>query len=688
MTLKNALLFIPFLVFLGLLQSYLWVPTYEDQTTAGEGRLEKFISAISGDARLLNPIVAADSASGFVVSHVFDSLLEIDENLRLKPHLAKEYKVSCLATIVVGEGFSPESLLQKISPHLTSEASEIRVLEPSTLIRLIDPDGPGPLKEQEVKVTRPNRIEFFLDDVDPAFFEKSLKILGTEYGQEVTGISAVSVSGEISEGLISIATALAPITEIRPVIDFDLRKDVTFHDGEAFDASDVKFTYEAIMDVRNLSPRRSDFEPIESIHIRDSHSVRVIYKRPFAPAIFVWSYMGILPEHLLNSVALNKEMDARGISGTARDGFGVRASKFNRSPIGTGAFKFTDWKTDESISLARNQDYFDGPPEYKELHVRIIPDSVAREVEFKAGAVDTYLADPHQVARYLQDPAYQPFTSLGLGYTYIGYNLRREPFQDVRVRRALGMAINIDEIIDYVLYGEGQRITGPYPIQTDWYNHDVQPEAYDPGKALDLLKEAGFHKNSEGFLEKNGQELRFNLISNNGNPQRKAILTIAQNSWRKLGIRCDTRLLEWAVFLKDYVNTGDFDAVVLGWGLSELDPDLYQIWHSSQTGPQQLNFVGYKNNEVDDLIENLREEYSRTQQVEMARNLHSLIARDQPYTFLYVGRRTQVVDRKIVMVKRSVSGAVVDYEKLRPTPTGNLNYFFNRWRKLEAIPDL
>tara|TARA_B100001123_G_C14988917_1_gene898771 strand:+ start:79 stop:831 length:753 start_codon:yes stop_codon:yes gene_type:complete len=250
------------------------------------------------------------------------------------------------------------------------------------------------------------------------------------------------------------------------------------------------------------------------------------------------------------------------------------------------------------------------------------------------------------------------------------------------------MAINIDEIIDYVLYGEGQRITGPYPIQTDWYNHDVQPEAYDPEKALDLLKEAGFHKNSEGFLEKNGQELRFNLISNNGNPQRKAILTIAQNSWRKLGIRCDTRLLEWAVFLKDYVNTGDFDAVVLGWGLSELDPDLYQIWHSSQTGPQQLNFVGYKNNEVDNLIENLREEYSRTRQVKMARNLHSLIAKDQPYTFLYVGRRTQVVDRKIVMVKRNESGSVVDYEKLRPTPTGNLNYFFNRWRKLEAIPDL
>ena len=139
--------------------------------------------------------------------------------------------------------------------------------------------------------------------------------------------------------------------------------------------------------------------------------------------------------------------------------------------------------------------------------------------------------------------------------------------------------------------------------------------------------------------------------------------------------------------MKDYVNTSDFDAVVLGWGLSELDPDLYQIWHSSQTGPQQLNFVGYKNSEVDRLIENLREEYSRSTQIEMARKLHNLIAQDQPYTFLYVGKRTQVVDRKIVMIKRNESGSVIGHEPLRPTPTGNLSYFFNRWRKLEMIPE-
>lgn len=687
MILKKSLLFIPLLIFVGLAQSYFWVPTYDSQTVGGKGRLEKFISAISGDARLLNPIVAADSASGFVVSHVFDSLLEIDENLRLKPHLAKKYKVSCLATIVVGGGYSPHSLLREISPYLPTGSYEHRFLAPSTSVRRIDFDGPGPLEEQKVEIKRPARIEFTLERVDPAFFRKSLNFLGSDYGERITGVSAVSTAETVPEVHLVKAKRLAPVTRIRPVIDFELRRDVKFHDGENFDASDVKFTYEAIMDVRNLSPRRSDFEPIESIKITDSHSVRIVYKRPFSPAIFVWSYMGILPEHLLNDAALSREMALRDISGNARVSFGVRASNFNRAPVGTGAFKFGDWKTDESISLFRNRDYFDGPPEYKELHVRIIPDSVAREVEFKAGAVDTYVADPHQAARYLKDPAYQPFTSLGLGYTYIGYNLRREPFKDVRVRRALGMSINIDEIIDYVLYGEGQRITGPYPIQTDWYNHGVPPEAYNPEKALALLNAAGFRKNSEGFLEKDGRELRFNLISNNGNPQRKAILTIAQNSWRKLGIRCETRLLEWAVFLKDYVNTSDFDAVVLGWGLSELDPDLYQIWHSSQTGPQQLNFVGYKNSEVDRLIENLREEYSRSTQIEMARKLHNLIAQDQPYTFLYVGKRTQVVDRKIVMIKRNESGSVIGHEPLRPTPTGNLSYFFNRWRKLEMIPE-
>ena len=118
----------------------------------------------------------------------------------------------------------------------------------------------------------------------------------------------------------------------------------------------------------------------------------------------------------------------------------------------------------------------------------------------------TYGVQPHQVERLEHDPRYQSFSGLSFGYTYIGYNLRRAPFDDRRVRTALGMAIDVDKIIQYVLYGQGEQITGPFVKQTDYYNQNLKPLPYDPEGALRLLEEAGWKKNSDGWLEKRREE--------------------------------------------------------------------------------------------------------------------------------------------------------------------------------------
>jgi ABC-type transport system substrate-binding protein len=373
-------------------------------------------------------------------------------------------------------------------------------------------------------------------------------------------------------------------------------------------------------------------------------------------------------------------MDRRGFSETARAQFGMRDSEFNRHPIGVGPFKFVEWQSDEMIHLTRNDKYWEGPPQYQEYYYRIIPDLLTQEVEFRTGAIDTYGPLPHQAARYKKDDRYQSFTSLGFGYTYIGYNHRKELFADKRVRRALGMAINVDEIIKYVLYGEAEQTTGPYPKNTDWYDHSVEPLPYDPEGALRILEELGWRKNAQGWLEKDGKIFEFNLITNHGNPIRKAIMTIVQNNWRKIGIKCNTQLFEWAVFLQDFVNPGQFDALILGWSMG-VDPDLYQIWHSSESGPNKLNFVGYKNPVADDLILRIRQEYDPAAQRELAHKLHRIIAEDQPYTFLFAGLGTQVLDKKIVVMNDDSS-----YSKITPTKSGNIFFHFNRWRKLEFTP--
>jgi ABC-type transport system substrate-binding protein len=413
----------------------------------------------------------------------------------------------------------------------------------------------------------------------------------------------------------------------------------------------------------------------------DPLTLRVVYKRLYSPALSTWM-MGILPEHLLNEQVLREEARQRGM---AAGTMSVRQSRFNRNPVGCGPFAFREWKSDQYIILDRFEKYWEGPPNYQKYAYRIIPDMLTQEMEFYAGTVDSYQVQPHQVQRFKDDPRYQSFSGLSFGYTYIGYNLRRKPFDDIRVRKALGMAIDVNKIIRYVLYGQGERITGPFPKQTDFYNDKIQPLPYDPKGALRLLAEAGWKPNGQGWLEKNGKRLAFTLITNQGNNIRKAILSIVQDSWRKIGVDVQTDLLEWAVFIQERVNKLDFDALVLGW-LMGIEPDLYQIWHSSQTGPYQLNFVGFKNKEADELIIKIRQEYNRERLVEYCHRLHEIIAAEQPYTFLYVAKWTALLDKRIVIMVRDKEGQV-HYKKIEPTKTGNYTFYFNKWIKLPEVPN-
>lgn len=693
MRLKWFLLAAPLLLTLILVQSYFWAPTYEAQTAGNPKRLEKFITASIGDAKILNPILHADSASGEITGLVFEGLLDLDEDLNLRGRLAESWTISETAYLAVNpnarlpDGSTPTgpTLLARLRAAQRDGRlpAEIRfeLLPPAIEERRVAvQDETGKSHELRVRLMRPARVALHLPRVDQDLYAKLEPILGADYGRGAPYWQWV----QVIEGDEELATPdrlveWAPVFEHNPVILFKLRPGVRFHDGHLVDAWDVKFTYQAIMDPKNLSPRRSDFEPIKAVEVVDPHTVRVVYKRLFSPAINAWT-MGILPEHLLNAKALRAEMDRRGLSAEARKRFGLRDSEFNRHPVGAGPFRFVSWQSDELIHLRRFEDYWEGAPLYRDYFYRVVPDLLTQEVEFRTGAVDRYTPLPHQIARYKQDRRYRAFSSVGFGYTYIGYNLRNPLFQDRRVRRALGMAIDVDEIIRYVLYGEGERITGPYPKNTRWYDPEVPPLPYDPEAAGRLLAEAGWKKNADGWLEKNGRVFEFNLITNNGNPIRKAVLTIAQNAWRKLGIKCNTQLFEWAVFLKDFINPGRFDAVVLGWSMG-VDPDLFQIWHSSQTHPNQLNFVGYRNPEADRLIVRIRREYDPAQQERLAHALHRVIAADQPYTFLYARRVTEVLDRKIVMV-----GPDGRYQPIRPTQTGNIYFYFNRWTKLAADP--
>ena len=689
MWVKRTLILLPIAVILFLLQSFFWVPTYENQTKGSAKRLTQYIQGSIGDASILNPILNADTASSTITGLVFEGLIDRDRDLSFRSRLAERWELFEEAYLLAvpslslsgGEDATAEAIVRRVETARSNPAvkwtkniRKVEIVPPGSETRTVRAPpakrGDKPVSVQ-LKISRPARVKFTLEKVDQEFFEKLQSIIGKEYLKNVNPERFV----EGPEKAVKIyARRLLPSAEHNPVIIFHLRKGVRFHDGHEFDAEDVKFTFESIMNPRNLSPRTPDYEPVKAVEVLDGRTVRIVYKRLYSPAFGTWA-MGVLPEHLLNGKALEQEARERGKDPAK---FTMRDSRFNRNPVGVGPFKFSEWKSDEFIRLARNPDYWEGAPSYHEFIFRILPDPLGQEMSFYAGTVDSYGVLPHQVARLGKDPEYQHFSGLSFGYTYIGYNHRRPLFKDRRVRRALGMAINVDEIKKYLYYDQAEHITGPFPKQTDYYNHQVKPIAYDPEGALRLLEEVGWKK-VNGRLMKDGKPFRYTLITNHGNEIRKAIMIIAQNAWKKLGIEVKASTVEWAVFLKKHVNVGNFDTLILGWSMG-IDPDLYQIWHSSQSGRSQLNFVGYRNPEADDLIVKIRREYDRRKQIEYTHRLHRIIYEDQPYTFLYVGKWTALLDRKIVIRQNET------VKKITPTKTGNYMFDFNRWVKLPQAP--
>jgi peptide/nickel transport system substrate-binding protein len=441
-----------------------------------------------------------------------------------------------------------------------------------------------------------------------------------------------------------------------PEITFFLRKGVRWHDGKAFTAEDVRFTYERIMDEKTNTVRRSDYELVKKAEVLDDHTFRVTYRQPFSPGLGTWS-MGILPRHLLEKEDIN-------------------TTRFNRRPVGTGPFRFVEWVTDEKIVVEANPDYFQGKPHLDRIIYRIIPETSLSEMELLTRGVDIYGVWPHQYRRMQEIPFLKIYSQPSLSYTYIGYNLVNPLFQDRRVRQAFTHAINREEIVQFVLYGFGTVISGPFPNHLWYYNPNVKPLSYDLQKAKQLLAEAGWKdSDGDGVLDKDGQAFRFKLITNSGNDTRRDVGVLVQRQLRELGIDVVFEPYEWSVFLKNFINARHFDACILGWSLSP-DPDDYQIWHSSQI-EKGFNFVSYRNPEVDRLWEEGRKEYDIEKRKRIYWRIHEMMAEDQPYTFLFSPLSQSALQRKFVLVKEDKSGQK-KYEPIRMEKAG-LTYDLVRW---------
>ena len=438
-----------------------------------------------------------------------------------------------------------------------------------------------------------------------------------------------SISGLIFNGLVkydrdlNIVGDLAESWDISKdglVITFHLRKGVRWHDGQPFTAEDVLFTYRLTIDPKTPTAYAGDFLKVKKAEVLDPHTFRVTYDKPFAPALMSWG-SSVMPRHLL-------------------EGTDVTKSPLARHPIGTGPYRFKEWKTGQKIVLVYNPDYFEGRPFLDGRVMRIIPDMATMFLELRARGIDQMGLTPLQYTRQTENQYFRnhfrKYRYLSFSYTYLGFNLQNPMFADRKVRQALACAVNKEELIDGVLLGLGKEASGPFKPGTWQYNADVKRYPYDPKKALELLAEAGWRDtDGDGILDKKGQRFEFELLVNQGNEVRAKTAEIVQRRLAEVGISVKIRVIEWAAFIKEFINKRRFDAVILGWTIP-MDPDLYDVWHSSKTGPSELNFISYKNEEVDALLEKGRSTFDRAERKRCYDRIQEIMAEDQPYIFLYV----------------------------------------------------
>lgn len=429
--------------------------------------------------------------------------------------------------------------------------------------------------------------------------------------------SAARMQELVFNGLVTLDASLVPQPDLATSWEFTsptelvfkLREGVVFHDGSAFDADDVVYTYSTLVEEDFAAPRRSLYTPIEEVVANSPLEVRFVLSQPYAP-VLQYLDMGIVP----SDVAENLGAD------------------FGEQPVGTGPFALAEWNRGATIRLAANDDYFLGRPAIDEIVINIIPDNNVRLIALESGDLDLIHSPvpPQDLARLRDSPDLVVETTTALGYTYLNLNLENPLLQDVNVRKALAHLTDRETISEVLFYGmdtPGESFLLP---GTFYYTNDITTYDYDPERATELLAEAGWEDtDNDGVLDKDGQPLSFELTTN-VDPNREQVLEFLQGEWAQVGIDASVRVYEWPSFIADVI-AGDYQVGLIGWLLLN-DPDR-ATYLQFRTGGDS-NYGSYSNPRVDELLDAGRAETDPDARKEIYAEAAQIVTDEVPYIFL------------------------------------------------------
>ncbi|MGV3488472.1 MAG: glutathione ABC transporter substrate-binding protein [Tuberibacillus sp.] len=400
---------------------------------------------------------------------------------------------------------------------------------------------------------------------------------------------------------------------------FNLRHGVKFHNGEELKASDVKFTFDRLLDPKTAAPGAFVLDPVKEVKVIDDYTVQIITKKPFAPILYNLS-------HTATSILNQKAVEAAGNS-------------YGEHPVGTGPFKFVKWDKDSRIVLEKYKEYFEGAPKLDKVTFRIIPESATSVAELRTGGVNMVLSLPAQYISQLQSNKNVTISKVpSFAVKYIGMNENVKPFNDPRVRQAINYAIDKKAVIKAAYKNTAVPQKGPLAPGINGYNDKLKGYEYNPEKAKQLLKEAGYAKGFKTTLYLSDKD------------EDGKIATVVQSELEKVGIQVDQQVLEWGAYL-DKTAQG-VPMFILSWSTVTGDADngLYANFHSKNVGAPG-NRAFYKNPEVDQLLDQAQAESDPAKRQAEYEKAQEIIEKDAPWAFL-------AVSQGIVGLNKNVKGFV------------------------------
>ncbi len=403
---------------------------------------------------------------------------------------------------------------------------------------------------------------------------------------------------------------------------FTLRSGVVWHDGKPFTATDVKFTFDRILDPKSGTLQWSDFSVVDSVTIADPLTVDFWLKSPFAPFLTLLGHnAGIIPAHAFTG-PIADQVD------------------FNRShPVGTGPYQVTESVPGSYIVLTANPKYYGAPPRLSRIVFKIVPDVNAQVAQLRAGELDLVTLEPANLRGLADDPDLRIDQVTVPQHYYVGFNQSLPLFKSPLVRRALTLAVNRQAIIDGVMRGYADYPQGTIPVALREYYADGLPTIpYDTTAALALLAQAGWHRGPGAVLtDAGGRPFQFTMLVDKGNPSREQAAVAVQQDFKRIGVTAQIKTMEFASLVRDYVTPRRHEAYLIWWN-TPLDPDQFSYYGTGQSN----NDVLYSNRTADSLLAVGRATLDPARRRAAYLAFQAVEAEDPPVLLLYYPREVQV----------------------------------------------